>query len=670
MQIDSKDCGLYCLESFFEYYYSDEISVADLKSKATYGPHGINILELNKIANTIGLHIEPFKLNSEELFAYKNKNPFMVLIKESGFTHYVIIYKKNNKTITILDPAKGKYKISKKEFETIFLGVLLLVDKTTKKWIKKTDNTLFEYIWHEKKFIFLIIFLLIVISIANIISAYFLKLFVDKVLPSHANKLLNLLFIFFAWLVIVKLSSAFWSSYIKNKLFLSKKIELRNKIIQIFQNGSLKSINKLSTIDWFRRLDMVDASVNYFAQIVSTVTKDVIIIFISLIFLLSINSQLIYICIGSCLLLFILSLIFKKNKTKLIPKLIDSNLKLNLNYFDILNRHLELKDIDNAQFLLNKNNSLLRKTTLRELAIKDINNWNNFINEFILQISYILIIFLGGRQVIQNKLTIGNLLLFISMFSLFSNSFNNINNTFLEWTEMKKNISLVNFVLKIPREEINENGIKIQKIKKIEINNLSHTYELGKRILNIKKLKIMKNMNIIGENGIGKTTFLRILYSYLDYNGQIIINDIDLKEIDKSFLRKQIFISGNNWLPNIPLKKFLTNNEEEVALLNDNLKKYGISNILFKNNIEITQDIINNGNNFSTGQKRIISLLPLFSRHYSLILLDEVFENIDKNNRKKISYAIKHFQKSAIILNVSHNKENIFKFKKEYKIEK
>ena len=668
IQHDWKDCGLYCLESFHNYYYGNDVDISELKSTTNYGNKGINILELNTTANNIGLKLESYKLTMEELIAYKNKKPFIALIKSEEYSHYVIIYKKNKDNIYLLDPAKGKYKISREKFEKLFLGIILLVEKTPKITKKTPKKRIFDIFWTQKTTIIFVILLLVMVSVANLISPYFLKLVIDKVIPSHANKFLNFLFIFFSWLMVLKITSSFWTNYIKNKLFLPIKMQIKNQIIDNFRLSDGINVTKISTIDWFRRLDMVDGVVDYYANLISVLTKDIIIMRVSLMFILFIDTKLIYICLFSCSILFVISIIFRNRKRKLIPKLLDSNLKLNLSYFDIFNRHIELKNIQNSKYLINKNKKKLNETVINEYKIKTILNWNMITSEFILQASYILIIFLGSYQLLGNQLTLGNLLIFISMFSLFSSSFHSISNTFLEWTEMKRNTQLIEFVLSMKPEKVNINGIKIQKIRKIHLENVKYKYELGHELLNIDSLNINSSMNLKGRNGAGKTTLFKVLYSYVQCEGKILINDINMKNIDKSFLRNQIFLSGNEWLPNVPFKEFLADDNEKFQLLLKNFKKYKIDQMLIDNNIDISLDIVNNGSQFSMGQKKIIAILPLFAQKYSLLLLDEIFDNIDIQNSKILSKAILGFQKNSIIINISHNNKNIFNFKKEYTI--
>ena len=669
MQSDWKDCGLYCLQSFYEKYYFNEIDISYLKNNVEYGKKGINILQLEALAKIINLKIEPFKIKFNELMAMKYKKPIIVLIKKSDYSHYVILYHKNKRYVNILDPSQGKIQIAINEFKKIFLDIILIVEKNNK-ILKIIDKNIFlSLFWDDKRIWLFMILLYVGISIMTLISPYFLKLIIDKVIPNNGYKLLNFLFLFFLWLVIVKLCFISISTIIKNKKSLSLKIKLKNIIVHNFINARYKDIQKLSTMDWFRRLGIVDTLIEYYLNLLSVLTRDIIIIFSSIIFLFIVNIEMIYISIFTAILLSFISLLFARYRKQKIRHNIEHNLSLNLSYYDILNQHLSLKDPSSARKMKDDNKLRLNKLIKNELSIKTIFNYNNFISEFVLQISYILIIYIGTIESISNKINFSSLILSLSMFSLFSISFNNVNNTFTNWNEIKNNSDLLKFVMFLRKENLNEKGIKIQKINEIMIKDLTFEYEKGNKVLNIKNLLIKENISLKGINGSGKSTLLKILYHYLEYKGSIYINNINLNEIDLKYLRENIYISSNFWLPNIKIKDFLTNNNVELNTLTSNLHKYKIDKILERSKISINDIIINNGSNYSLGQKKILSLLPLLSKKFSLLLLDEIFNNIDKNNVKLLSNAILNYQSDSLIISISHGEENIFKFKKEYRIE-
>lgn len=89
-------------------------------------------------------------------------------------------------------------------------------------------------------------------------------------------------------------------------------------------------------------------------------------------------------------------------------------------------------------------------------------------------------------------------------------------------------------------------GIEIEGIYKIEINNLSYKYKGTSRyaIKNISlSLKRGERISIVGMNGSGKSTLVKILVGlYSDYEGEIYINSLELKRINRDSLKRHIGI--------------------------------------------------------------------------------------------------------------------------------
>lgn len=92
----------------------------------------------------------------------------------------------------------------------------------------------------------------------------------------------------------------------------------------------------------------------------------------------------------------------------------------------------------------------------------------------------------------------------------------------------------------------NDSGIEIEGIHTIEINNLSYKYKGSSRyaIKNISlSIKRGERISIVGMNGSGKSTLVKILVGlYNDYEGEIYINSLELKRINKNSLKRHIGI--------------------------------------------------------------------------------------------------------------------------------
>lgn len=221
-----------------------------------------------------------------------------------------------------------------------------------------------------------------------------------------------------------------------------------------------------------------------------------------------------------------------------------------------------------------------------------------------------------------------------------------------------KEFELLNFVLNIEKETT---GKYHQKISDIKLKDLSVSYYKNKTLFYIEKMQIKENLHIIGKNGSGKSTFLRLLNQEIVYNGDFLINNLDLKYYDQNELRKRIcYIKSQNYFPNISVLSFITNeNPEKIQNLINNFQRFDIQEMLYEWQISLDSKFVNNGSNFSSGQKQIIAILQLLTKDFDLILLDEAFENIDEKNFEFLKKVISNYQKNAIFIEISHSKRYV-----------
>lgn len=103
---------------------------------------------------------------------------------------------------------------------------------------------------------------------------------------------------------------------------------------------------------------------------------------------------------------------------------------------------------------------------------------------------------------------------------------------------------------------------------------------------------------------------------------------------------------------------FITNNStESTEIFLQNFKKFNLDVLLNNAQINLNDQIIGGGVNFSSGQKQIISWLRMFASHYKLILLDEAFENVDDKNFNFIKGVMNQIEINLV--EVSHSKKYI-----------
>lgn len=94
------------------------------------------------------------------------------------------------------------------------------------------------------------------------------------------------------------------------------------------------------------------------------------------------------------------------------------------------------------------------------------------------------------------------------------------------------------------KEQEVANKIKIYKIKEIEVKNLYYKYTSSRKYV-LKNINLHINKNekiaILGMNGSGKTTLIKLIMGfYRNYEGNILINGIEVRDIEKESLLREI----------------------------------------------------------------------------------------------------------------------------------
>lgn len=149
--------------------------------------------------------------------------------------------------------------------------------------------------------------------------------------------------------------------------------------------------------------------------------------------------------------------------------------------------------------------------------------------------------------------------LLIGDFILYNNSIDslkeNIMSVFTQISYIYKNSAMIEQIrlfFDIQSEDTYEKGIIIDKIDKIELKNVSYRYqEKEQYVLRNISLELCKGefTVLLGYNGSGKSTLIKIIMGiYSDYEGEIYINKINLKDINLEVYRKKVAVMFQNYI--------------------------------------------------------------------------------------------------------------------------
>lgn len=214
------------------------------------------------------------------------------------------------------------------------------------------------------------------------------------------------------------------------------------------------------------------------------------------------------------------------------------------------------------------------------------------------------------------------------------------------FNELKSSSKIYNKITK-EDEENNEKSnkeLEFSFTSEIEVKDLSFDYE-GKEIFNNVSFKIEKGKKYLlkGASGAGKSTLIKLLsMAYEDYNGEIVVDGVDYKEIKESsfnekvsFIYQDVFLFEDTIFNNIAL--FKPYSEEYVIKA---AQKSGLEDLLSTKEKGIYEMLEENGKNLSGGQRQRISIARAIVKNSDILFVDEATSSLDEELGKRIENTI------------------------------
>lgn len=191
----------------------------------------------------------------------------------------------------------------------------------------------------------------------------------------------------------------------------------------------------------------------------------------------------------------------------------------------------------------------------------------------------------------------------------------------------------------------------------IKIKNLKFSYDEQHEVFKDVNflLRKGKTLSIIGTSGSGKTTLLKILNGELSYEGEVLINGVDVNQDNFDALRKCIAVvyrdsSFITELVKDELRYSLENMNIDPKIIKERINElneyFGINKLLSKSI-----------NNLNLNDRTLVKILSYAVMEPTYIALDDLL--VDLNNRTKILLLNYLNSKNIMLINVTTNMEDI-----------
>lgn len=211
-----------------------------------------------------------------------------------------------------------------------------------------------------------------------------------------------------------------------------------------------------------------------------------------------------------------------------------------------------------------------------------------------------------------------------------------------------------------------ENSVELTDLRgEIEFKNVWFAYEDENWILKDVSFKInaRETVAFVGATGSGKTTILSLIVrNYEAQKGEILIDGINVKDIKLSSLRSKVgqmlqdvFMFTGTIGTNIALRDETITNEDILEAC----KFVNADKIINKMEKGIDEPVLERGNNFSAGERQLISFARVIAHKPNIMILDEATANIDTETEVLIQDSLKKMMNVGTMLIVAHRLSTI-----------
>lgn len=280
-------------------------------------------------------------------------------------------------------------------------------------------------------------------------------------------------------------------------------------------------------------------------------------------------------------------------------------------------------------------------------------------------ISFVIIAAFGGYFAINHIISIGVISAFIVYAKQFGKPIDELAQIYGQIQTAIAGAERVFAVMDEPLEDKSgdKNMDKLEGVIKFKDVNFSYTKD--KQVLYDFNLQVKAGQKValVGSTGSGKTTVVNLLMRFYDVDsGEILIDDVNIKEIDCATLRKNTAIVLQDTVLFADTIKNNLKYSNEAATDEQMYAAAAMSNcdtMINKMPLKYDTELMAEGENISQGQRQLLSIARAFLAQPKILILDEATSNVDTRTEKHIQDAMLKLMENRTSLIIAHRLSTI-----------
>ncbi len=662
-QQSASDCGCACLVMIAR-HWGKRLAVNRVRDIANVNRNGASLRSLAAAAENIGFASKPVKASFDKLA----QQSLPAIVHWEG-KHYIVVYEINQKYVIVCDPAIGQIKIPHAEFKEKWTGYALLLQPTL--GLKETKEEIgsvwrfYELIKPHYKVLFEVFMASILLQVFGLITPLFTQLLLDKVIVQGSVSTLNavglglLIFGFFG--IAVNAVRQYLLYHTANRISVAMLVGFLKHTFSL----PLSYFESRYVGDITSRIQENQKIQSFLTGETLSIILDLITIVVYLTVMFWYNWQLTLLVLLIVPPFFILALASTSILRKMSREIFNAGAEQNSYLIQSLTGIRSVRSMAIEHTVRWRWEQLLNNVIKKSFRAQIIGTRLQIISGSIDTISSTALLWFGAYLVIQNQLTIGQLIAFNMLMGNVISPFKRLSGVWNQFQEIMISTERINDVLEAETEEdlLASPRRHISKLRgHIRFDNVTFRYHPESEINVLENLSFEilpeQTIAVVGRSGSGKTTLSKLMLGlYPPTDGKVLIDGQDVSKVSLKSLRRQIgvvdqdtFLFGGTIRENISV----AHPEAPLEEITEAARLAGADEFIQQLPMGYETQIGEGGGMLSGGQRQRLVIARALLGNPQLLIFDEATSSLDAETERIIQNNLKTILKGRTSLIIAH----------------
>ncbi|BAY23599.1 cyclic nucleotide-regulated ABC bacteriocin/lantibiotic exporter [Calothrix sp. NIES-2100] len=669
-QQSATDCGVACLVMIGR-YWGKQFSINRLRDLANVNRIGVSLRGLATASESIGFASRPVKASLDKLA----QQPLPAIAHWEG-NHYIVVYEVTKKQVIVGDPAIGQRTLTHHQFQAGWTGYALILQPTALLKESEEANTpfwqLFELIKPHWQVLLEVFIASLFIQLFGLITPLFTQLLLDRVIVQGSTLTLTAvgcgLLIFGLFRVALNTLRQYLLDHTANRIGVALMVGFIKHTFRL----PLAFFESRYVGDIVSRVQENQKIQRFLTGEALSIILDLLTVFIYVGLMFWYSWQMTLLALAIVPPFLILAIVATPFFRRINREVFNALAKENSYLIQSLTGIRSIRSMAIEQSVRWRWEELLNNLTKKLFRGQVIGNQMEFFSSTIESVATTGLLWFGAWLVIQNQLTIGQLVAFNMLLGNIISPFQRLTVLWNQLQEVIISTERINDVLSAEPEEDLQNQPRqyLATIRgNIRFENVTFRYHPDSDINVLENLSLEilpeQTVALVGRSGSGKTTLAKLILGlYTPTDGKILIDGHDVTSLALRSLRSQIgvvdqdtFLFGGTIRENISIAF----PESSLAEISEAARLAGADEFIKQLPMGYETQIGEGGGMLSGGQRQRLAIARALLGNPPLLIFDEATSHLDAESERIIQNNLNTILQGRTSLIIAHRLSTIRK---------